>query len=66
MMTACTNLTPSLPVVPSNLMQPAPNLQKLESTQGKAVMLWSVDTVAKYNQCSAQLDAFIEIHKPSK
>lgn len=45
-------------------MQPAAKLQKLESTQGKAVMLWSIDTVAKYNQCSAQVDAFIEIHKP--
>lgn len=66
MLTACSNSIPLLPVVPSNLMQRAPDLQKLESTEGKAVMLWSVDTVAKYNQCSAQLDAFIEIHKPSK
>lgn len=43
-------------------MQPCDSLQKLESTQGKDVMLWSIDTVAKYNQCSAQLDAYIEIH----
>lgn len=47
-------------------MQPCEALQKLESTQGKAVMLWAVDTVAKYNQCSAQVDALIEINKPSK
>ena len=47
-------------------MQPCDDLQQLESGQGKAVMLWSIDTVAKYNQCSAQVDAFIEIHKPSK
>ncbi|MBU3845588.1 MAG: hypothetical protein H9855_01150 [Candidatus Acinetobacter avistercoris] len=62
----CSNLTHLSPTVPSNLLQPVDKLQKLESTQGKAVMLWSIDTVAKYNQCSAQVDAFIEINKPSK
>jgi len=37
-----------------NLLEPCPELQKLESGQGKTVLLWSVDTVAKYNECKAR------------
>ncbi|WP_322853573.1 hypothetical protein [Acinetobacter sp. ANC 4648] len=44
-------------------MQPAARLQKLESGQGKSVLPWAVDTVAKYNECSAQVDAWIEVGK---
>lgn len=66
MVMGCQNSTHLSPTVPSNLLQPVAKLQKLESAQGKAVMLWAVDTVAKYNQCSAQVDALIEINKPSK
>lgn len=42
------------------------DLQKLKSSMGKAVILWSVDTVAEYNDSASKVDAFIEIHKPSK
>lgn len=52
--------------VPANLLQPCDNLQQLESGQGKAVILWSIDTVAKYNDCSAKVDAWIEIGKALK
>lgn len=45
------------------MLQPCDNLQQLESGQGKAVILWSIDTVAKFNDCSAKVDAWIEIGK---
>ncbi|WP_322853572.1 hypothetical protein [Acinetobacter sp. ANC 4648] len=44
-------------------MQPCPELQILGSGQGKTVLPWAVDTVAKYNKCSAQVDAWIEVGK---
>ncbi|OTG82334.1 hypothetical protein B9T27_08850 [Acinetobacter sp. ANC 4648] len=59
----CNSSTHLSPVIPANLMQPAARLQKLESGQGKSVLPWAVDTVAKYNECSAQVDAWIEVGK---
>ncbi len=35
-------------------MQPCPNLNELTGTTGKDWMLWSIDTVAKYNDCKAR------------
>ena len=60
MMTGCQQSTVLSPVIPSNLLQPCPDLQKLESGQGKTVMLWSVDTVAKYNDCRARHSAIVK------
>lgn len=34
-------------------MTPCPKLLKLESGQGKEITLWIIETVAKYNECSA-------------
>ncbi|AMW80364.1 hypothetical protein AMD27_07035 [Acinetobacter sp. TGL-Y2] len=62
----CNSSTQLSPTVPSNLMQPTAKLQKLETGEGKSILPWAIDTVAKYNQCSAQVDAFIELNKPSK
>ncbi len=31
-----------------------PNLNELTGTTGKDWMLWSIDTVAKYNDCKAR------------
>ena len=56
----CSNSTHLLTVIPANLMEPCPDLQKLESGQGRAVMLWSVDTVAKYNNCKAKHGAIVK------
>jgi len=56
----CSNSTHLLTVIPANLLEPCPDLQKLESGQGKAVMLWSVDTVAKYNDCKARHGAIVK------
>ena len=56
----CSNSTHLLTVIPANLQEPCPDLQKLESGQGKAVMLWSVDTVAKYNDCKARHGAIVK------
>lgn len=63
MMTGCQQSTHLSPKVPVNMLQPCDNLQQLESGQGKAVILWSIDTVAKFNDCSAKVDAWIEIGK---
>lgn len=38
-------------------MPPCPKLLKLESGQGKEITLWIIDTVSKYNECSALNDA---------
>lgn len=42
------------PVIPANLIQPCPNLNELAGTTGKDWMIWSVDTVSKYNDCKAR------------
>ena len=52
--------------VPANLMQPCQQLQEVRGTTGKHFMLWGVDTVAKYNDCAAQNDAWIGIGKALK
>ena len=54
MMMGCQQSTHLSPVIPANLLEPCSDLQKLESGKGKAVMLWAVDTVAKYNDCKAR------------
>lgn len=63
MMTACSNSTHLSPVVPANLLEPCADLQQLESGQGKALMLWAIDTVAKYNDCKARHGAIVKALK---
>lgn len=46
--------------IPANLKQSCPDLNELESGQGKAVLFWSVDTVAKYNECKARHGALVK------
>ncbi|ELX9607066.1 hypothetical protein N0P26_000111 [Acinetobacter baumannii] len=48
------------PVIPANLIQPCQNLNEIESTTGKGLMIWSVDTVAKYNDCKARHGAIVK------
>nr|WP_247142057.1 hypothetical protein [Acinetobacter nosocomialis] len=60
-MTGCSKSTIlSKPVIPANLMQPCPNLNELTGTTGKGWMLWSIDTVAKYNDCKARHGGIIK------
>ena len=47
-------------------MQPCAQLHEVGGITGKDFMLWGVDTVAKYNECAAQNDAWIEIGKALK
>ncbi len=63
MMMGCQQSTHLSPVIPANLLEPCADLQKLESGQGKAVMLWSIDTVAKYNDCKARHGAIVKTLK---
>lgn len=61
MMTGCTRSTIlSKPVIPANLIQPCSNLNELAGTTGKDLMIWSVDTVAKYNDCKARHIAIVK------
>ncbi|WP_308463991.1 hypothetical protein [Acinetobacter soli] len=46
--------------IPANLKQECAELQELKDTMGKAVLLWSVDTVAKYNECKARHAALVK------
>ena len=57
MMTACVSSTHLSPTISANLMIPCPKLLKLESEKGKEITLWIIDTIAKYNECSALNDA---------
>ena len=57
MMMGCQQSTHLSPTIPANLVVPCPKLLKLESGQGKDILLWSVDTIAKYNECKALTDA---------
>ncbi|HEM6635633.1 TPA: hypothetical protein U2H88_003519 [Acinetobacter nosocomialis] len=50
----------SKPVIPANLIQPCPNLNELAGTTGKDLMIWSVDTVAKYNDCKTRHIAIVK------
>ena len=60
MMTACASSTHLSPTIPANLLEPCPELQKLESGQGKTVLLWSINMVAKYKECKAKHGAVIK------
>lgn len=51
------------PNVPANLMQPCERFNKLEDGTGKVITPWIIDTLAKGNECSAKVDAWIEIGK---
>ena len=57
MLMACATSTHLSPTIPANLQVPCPKLLKLESGRGKEITLWIIDTVAKYNECSALNDA---------
>ena len=48
------------PVILANLFVLCRNLQKMESVQGKTVLLFAVDTVAKYNACKACHGAIVK------
>lgn len=50
----------SKPVIPANLLQPCPTLNQLERGTGKEVLLWAVDTVAKYNECDSKHAALVK------
>ena len=60
MMMACQSSTHLSPVVPANLLEPCADLQQLSGTKGKDVMLWSIDTVAKYNDCKSKHGAIVK------
>ncbi len=63
MMMGCQQSTHLSPTVPANLLEPCADLQKLESGQGKEILLWSIDVVAKYNDCKARHGAVVTIIK---
>lgn len=52
--------------IPANLMQPCPQLNEIQGNTGKDWIEWGVDTVAKYNECALQNDAWIKIRKALK
>ena len=63
MMMGCQQSTHLSPTVPANLLEPCADLQKLESGQGKEILLWSIDVVAKDNDCKARHGAVVTIIK---
>ena len=63
MMTACVSSTHLSQTIPANLREPCPELQIINSGQGKDILLWSVDTVAKYKDCKARHGAIVKALK---
>ncbi|RZG75679.1 hypothetical protein EXE10_20315 [Acinetobacter sp. WCHAc060033] len=57
---ACSNSTHLSPTIPANLLEPCSELQQLEDGTGRTLLLWSVDTVAKYNECKSKHDAVVK------
>ncbi|AXY57253.1 hypothetical protein CDG60_12170 [Acinetobacter chinensis] len=60
MMTGCNSSTHLSPNLPANLLEPCPDLQKLESGQGKVALVWSIDVISKYNDCKARHGAIVK------
>jgi hypothetical protein len=63
MILGCSTSTHLSPTIPANLLEPCPDLQQLEDGMGRTLLLWSVDTVAKYNDCKARHKALIQVLK---
>lgn len=63
MMTACAPSTHLSPTIAANLLEPCPELQNINSGKGKDILLWSVDTVAKYKDCKARHVAIVKALK---
>lgn len=59
----CQQSTHISPKIPTNLLEPCLDLQQLEDGMGRTLLLWSVDTVAKYNDCKGRHLAIIEVLK---
>ncbi len=60
MLTGCQRLIVSSPTIPPNLKQECPELRKIESRQGKDLVLWVVEFVGKYNDCRAKHKALVD------
>lgn len=60
MMMGCQQSTHLSPTIPANLLEPCPDLQKLEDGTGRVLLIWSVDTVAKYNECKSRHGAIVK------
>lgn len=41
-------------------LKPCPYLQQLESGQGSTLILWSIDTVTKYNDCKVKHNVIVK------
>ena len=63
MLTACQSSMPPLPTVikpPADLVQPCPNLPKLEGGTGADVLPWSLQVIGLYNDCKARHKALAD------
>ncbi len=63
MMMGCQQSIHLSPTIPANILEPCADLQKLESGQGKVALVWSIDVIAKYNDCKAKHVAIVEALK---
>lgn len=61
------SIKPQALVIPANLKQPCPDLQKLESGYGKEILRVMVDDRRKYIDCQQRHAAIVSlVEKPSK
>ena len=66
MMTGCqSSIKPQALQIPANLKEPCPDLQKLESGQGKEVLRIMTDDRRKYVECRNRHSALVNaVQKP--
>lgn len=65
-LTACQSSMPPLPTAtkpPADLVQPCPNLPKLEGGTGADVLPWSLQVIGLYNDCKARHKALSDTIK---
>lgn len=62
----CQSSTPPLPTVikpPADLVQPCPNLPKLDGGTGADVLPWSLQVIGLYNDCKSRHKALSDTFK---
>lgn len=62
-MTACSQLTPLYPKVPSNLLVECSDLDFINGNTGKDILLWAKNTVISYEDCKAKQKALSDMVK---
>ncbi|WP_446471716.1 Rz1-like lysis system protein LysC [Acinetobacter schindleri] len=65
MMACVSPKPPALPQIPASLLNPCDQLKGLNNGTMGELLTRYVEHMEQYAECSAKVDAYIKIHKPS-